>query len=175
MLDDGKLHVFLQLSKFSAQMGLPATSWDDQMYAQKGELYYNHAQTITWLPDYFNQVRGQLRVGISATTDNALAGDPNANHLGPYILTDADTECICFRHTCHVPLVYVPLSLAGPMTPWEAWFTIKAQIDTDNNAAYFSLLVDYLCSPITLITLNAPPASSLGVNPNAYWKRIFPC
>ena len=60
MLDDGKLHVFLQLAKFSSHMGLPATPLDDQMYAQKGELYYNQAQTVTWLPDYFNQVRGQL-------------------------------------------------------------------------------------------------------------------
>ena len=42
LLDDGKLlHVFLQLAKLSAQMGLPATSWDDQMHAQKEELYHN--------------------------------------------------------------------------------------------------------------------------------------
>ena len=75
-------------------MGLLATPWDDQMYAQKGELHYNQAQTVTWLPDYFNQVRGQLRVGTSAAIDTALAGDPTANHLGPYIATDADTECI---------------------------------------------------------------------------------
>ena len=167
MLDDGKLHVFLQLAKFSARMGLPATPWDDQMYAQKGELYYNQAQTVTWLPDYFNQVRGQLRVGTSAAIDTALAGDPNANHLGPYIATDADTECIRYRRTCYVPPVYVPLFLAGPMTPREAWFTVKAQIDTDNNAAHCAPLVDYLRASITLTTLNAPPALSLGVNPIA--------
>ena len=53
------------------------------------------------------------------------------------------------------------------MTPREAWFTVKAQIDTDNNAAHCAPLVDYLQASITLTTLNAPPALSLGVNPIA--------
>ena len=53
------------------------------------------------------------------------------------------------------------------MTPREAWFAVKAQIDTDNNAAHFAPLIDYLRASITLTTLNAPPALALGVNPIA--------
>jgi len=65
MLSDGKIHVFLQLAKYTARMGLPPTPGDDQLYAQKGELYHNQAQTVT---DYFNQVRTQLRVATSNAT-----------------------------------------------------------------------------------------------------------
>ena len=167
MLDDGKLHVFLQLAKYSARMGLPATPWDDQSFAQKGELYHNQAQTVKWLPTYFHQVGGQLRVGTVASIDTALVGDPNAESLGPYVAADADTELIRYRRTCYVPPVYVPLFLAGPMSPREAWFTLKAQIDTDNNAVACSPLVDYLRASLTLTTVNVLPALALTANPDA--------
>ena len=41
--NDGLLHVYLQLAKFHTCMGLPATTWDEQMYCQKGELYHNQS------------------------------------------------------------------------------------------------------------------------------------
>ena len=167
MLDDGKLHVFLQLAKYSARMGLPATPWGDQSFAQKGELYHNQAQTVKWLPTYFHQVGGQLRVGTVASIDTALVGDPNAESLGPYVAADADTELIRYSRTCYVPPVYVPLFLAGPMSPREAWFTLKAQIDTDNNAVACSPLVDYLRASLTLTTVNVLPALALTANPDA--------
>lgn len=167
MLNDGKLHVFLQLAKYSARMGLPATPWDDRMYAQKGELFHNQSQTVTWLPDYFYQVGGQLRVATAAAIDTALAGDPNAENLGPYNANDADTEVIRYRRTCYVPPAYVPLFLAGPMSPKQTWMTVKGQIDTDNNAADCEPLVDFMRAAITLTNLNALPALALTANPVA--------
>ena len=167
MLDDGKLHIFLQLAKYSARMGLPATPWDDQMFAQKGDLFHNQAQTVKWLTSYFHQVGGQHRVGTVASIDTALAGDPNAEHLGPYAAADADTECIRYRRTCYVPPVYVPLFLAGPLTPREAWIAVKGQIDTDNNAVSCAPLVDYFRAALTLTAGNALPPLAVAVNPVA--------
>jgi hypothetical protein len=148
-------------------MGLPPTPWDDQLYAQKGELYHNQAQTVTWLPDYFNQVRTQLRVATSNAIDTALAGDPNAAFLGPFVDADADTELIRYRRTCYVPPCYVPLFLAGPLTPRDAWNVVKHQIDADNNAVSCTAVVDYLRAAITLTTVNALPALALAVDPVA--------
>ena len=37
---DGKLHVYLQLAKYVPSFGLPATQWDNLMFAQKGELIF---------------------------------------------------------------------------------------------------------------------------------------
>ena len=102
-------------------MGLLATPWDDEMFAQKSELFHNQAQTINWLASYFHQVSGQLCVGTSAYIDTTLSDDSNAESLGPFVAADADTQCIRYRRTCYVPLVYVPLFLAGPLTPKEAW------------------------------------------------------
>jgi hypothetical protein len=137
------------------------------MYAQKGELFHNQSQTVTWLPDYFYQVGGQLRVATAAAIDTALAGDPNAENLGPYNANDADTEVIRYRRTCYVPPAYVPLFLAGPMSPKQTWMTVKGQIDTDNNAADCEPLVDFMRAAITLTNLNALPALALTANPVA--------
>ena len=90
-----------------------------------------------------NQLRAQLRVATPPAIDTALAGDPNAQLLGPFIDTDADTELIRYRRTCYVPPCYVPLFLAGPLSPRDAWIIVKSQIDTDNNAVSCSALVDY--------------------------------
>ena len=167
MLEDGKLHIYIQLATFSARMGLPPTPWEDKMFAQKGDLFHNQAQTVTWLPSYFHQVSRQLRVGTSANIETALAGDPNAESLGPFAAAAADTECIFYRRTCYVPPAYMSLFLAGPLSPREAWFTIKGQIDTDNNAVSCSPLVDYLRAALTLTTPNASPALALAANPVA--------
>ena len=167
MLNDGKLHIFLQLAKYSARMGLPATPWDDLMYAQKGELFHNQSQTVTWLPDYFYQVGGQLRVATGAAIDTALAGDPNAEQLGPYNANDADTECIRYRRTCYVPPAYVSLFLAGPMSPRDTWLTVKGQMDIDANAADCAPLVDFMRAALTLTNPNALPALALIANPHA--------
>ena len=56
-------------------MGLPATAWDKQMYCQKGELYHNQAQMVTWNPAYFRQVNVAIRVLTKDAIDTAYAGD----------------------------------------------------------------------------------------------------
>jgi len=39
-LQDGKLHIFLQLARFDTRMGLPAaTPWDNTLYVQKGQIF----------------------------------------------------------------------------------------------------------------------------------------
>jgi len=168
MLSDGRLHIFLQLAKYTVRMGLPPTPWDDQRFAQKGELYHNQAQTVTWLPDYFNQVRTQLLVATPNAIDTALAGDPNAASFGPFVDGDANTEVIRYRRTCYVPPCYVPLFLAGPLNPWDALNVVtKHQIDADNNAVSCAAVVDYLRAAITLTTANALPVLALTLHPVA--------
>ena len=54
-LPDGKLHIFLQLARFDTRMGLPATPWDNRLYVQKGELFHNQAQLVTWESSYFHE------------------------------------------------------------------------------------------------------------------------
>ena len=77
-LQDGKLYIFLQLARFDAHMGLPATPWDNLLYVQKGELFHNQAQLVAWHSSYFHQANASLRVQTSAAIDTSFAGDPAA-------------------------------------------------------------------------------------------------
>ena len=61
-LPDGKLHIFLQLARFDARMGLPATPWANSLYVQKGEHFHNQAQLVSWESTYFHQANVSLRV-----------------------------------------------------------------------------------------------------------------
>jgi len=154
LLPDGKLHVFVQLSRFAQRMGLPQTQWDNVSFAQKGDLFHNQAQMVVWEPDYFHQVAGQIRVGTAATIDTALAGDPDAIFLGPYDDADAGTELIRVRRTCYVPPSYVPLLLGGPMSPRDAWQVLRGQLQVEGNELSCKPLVDFLRAAITLSQAN---------------------
>ena len=59
-LQDRKLHLFLQLARFNTSMGLLATPWDNSLYVQKGELFHNQAQLVTWQSSYFHQANASL-------------------------------------------------------------------------------------------------------------------
>ena len=100
---DKSLHVYVQLERFETRMGLPATPWDNLMFASKGELRHNHHQTIIFHSDNF-LATGRTRVATADAIDAALAADANPDiRLGPYADGDAGTEVIRTRHTCFVP------------------------------------------------------------------------
>jgi len=52
---DGKLHVYLQLAKYVPSFGLPATQWDNLMFAQKGKLILNQSVQVNWDDAYFTR------------------------------------------------------------------------------------------------------------------------
>jgi hypothetical protein len=156
-LADGKLHIFIQLAKFEARMGLPATPWDGQLFAQKGDLFHNQSQLVTWDTTHFHQIAAPLRVNTAAAIDNAFAGDPAAATLGPHADADPDTELIRYRRTCYVPPAYVPLFLAGPLTPRQAWETCRAQIVADQREIDCAPLIDYFRAAITRSVVNQLP------------------
>jgi hypothetical protein len=157
-LADGNLHIFLQLAKFEARMGLPATPWDGQLFAQKGELFHNQSQLVMWDTSLFHQAAAPLLVGTPAAIDNAFAGDGTASNLGPHAPGDPDTELIRYRRTCYVPPAYVPLFLAGPVTPRQAWETCRAQIVSDRKEQDCAPLIDYLRAAITRSVVDQIPA-----------------
>lgn len=165
LLPDGKLHIFLQLARFDARMGLPPTAWDNHSYVQKGELFHNQAQLVSWDTAYFHQGQASLRVQTPAAIDTSFAGDPAATFLGPHDPLDADTELIRYRRTCYVPPAYVPLFLASPVTPRQAWETCRAQIVTDNREVECAPLIDYFRAAITRTTANVLPSLAVA-SPN---------
>ena len=46
--DDNLLHIYLQLEKFEPRFWFPASSLDNRMSIEKGELHYNNHQLVEW-------------------------------------------------------------------------------------------------------------------------------
>ena len=158
--DDQKLHIYLQLEKFHTRLGLPATPYDDRLFIGKGELHHNSHLLVEWNAAYFAQTNN-IRVPSVDLVDNAYAADVAANILGPYGANDVDTEVLRIRSTCFVPPAYVPLFLAKPLTPREAWDIIKSQIYTDQRQVACTPLLDYLRCALTRTQLGLPPVLAI--------------
>ena len=162
---DNRLHLYLQLARFNARMGMAATPWDGNLYVQKGELFRNHGLTVHFHDEYFNQVQNQIRVPSPAAIDASYAGDPDAIILGPYNQNDADTELIRCRRTCYVPPPYAALFLAGPLTPRQAWERVRGAIVNDGREGACSPLLNYLRAALTRSLDNQPPFLALTAAP----------
>jgi hypothetical protein len=167
LMHDERLHVYLQADKFHPRLGLPATPWDDLIYAQKGDLHRNQAVLIEWKSDYFRQLNQQLLVPSAATIDTVIAAQPEVDLLGPYAPADAGTELIKVRRTCFVPPRYVPLFLAGPITPREAWERVRGQIVVEGQEVACQALIKFLQAAITRAVAGAAPLVSLVESPVA--------
>jgi hypothetical protein len=157
----GHLHVYLQADKFHPRLGLPATPWDDLVYAQKGDLHRNQAVLIEWKAEYFRQLTQQILVPTAATIDTVFAAQPEAEVLGPFAQDEAGTELIKVRRTCFVPPRYVPLFLASPLKPREAWERVRGQIVTDGQSVACLALIKYLQAALTCATAGAAPLLAL--------------
>ena len=160
--DDLRLHVYIQLDRFHQRAGLPATPWDDSTFIGKGELHHNSHIMVRFRDEYFNRCNNTLVPDI-ATINAAYAADPNANILGPFNANDAGVLATRARRTCFVPPPYVPLFLAAPLSPREAWDAVYTQIVNDNKEAMCAPLLTYLrCAITTPIANNSP---SIAVQP----------
>jgi hypothetical protein len=162
LMHDDHLHVYLQADKFHPRLGLPATPWDDLIYAQKGHLHRNQAVLIEWKSDYFHQLNQQLLVPASAATIHTVfAAQPEAEFLGPYAQGEAGTELIKVRCTCFVLPRYVSLFLPGPIKPRETWERIRGQIVIEGQEVACQALIKYLQAALTRAAAGAPPVLSL--------------
>jgi hypothetical protein len=163
----GKLHAYLQADKFHARMGLPATPWDDLIFAQKGDLHRNQAVIIEWKADYFRQLNQQLLVPTTVTIDATLAAQPELELLGPYAQAEDGTELIKVRRTCFIPPRYVPFFLREPLTPREAWERVRGQVVLDGLEGDCHAMVKYLQAALTRPADGADPLLNLGDPPTA--------
>jgi len=80
---DGKLHVYLQLAKYVPSFGLPATQWDNLMFAQKGELILNQSVQVNWDDAYFTHATAVRVLEPANLSTQLTAADPADRFLAP--------------------------------------------------------------------------------------------
>lgn len=127
---DNRLHLYLQLDRTTPCMGMVATSWENRTFLGKEELHHNSHLMVKFDNDYWQRSNAFFSTD-DAAIDNALTADPNAETVGLFTAADAGAAQYRTRSTCFVPPAYVGLFLAAPLTPRQAWTTVKAQIVAD--------------------------------------------
>ena len=161
--DDNKLHIYLQVDHVTTRLGMAATGWEDRTFLGKGDLHHNQHVLVEFENDYWNRTAVYYS-GNDAAIDNGLTADPNAQALGPWTAADAGAIQIRSRSTVFVPPSYVNLFLAAPLTPRQAWETVRAQIVADGREADCAPLITYLRLALTIEHVG-DTESPLAINP----------
>lgn len=151
-VDPGRVVLFHRVSQFSARIGMPATPWDNQAFAFKGDVHRHQIVTVNWVQDYFYQIQAQIRVPTVQEANQQLTAQPQAILLGPYNNNDAGTELIRTRRSMYVPPRYVNQFISEDLTPAEAYNRFVGVATADGTMNACAPLVDWLRAAITRST-----------------------
>ena len=125
--DPGRVFMLHSVSYYTSRMGRPPCRWDDETFANCGDVAYGTAPLAQWDPAYLHLAPAVL-VPSAAAIDTSIASEPDLKLLGPYRAGDAGVESICCRKTVYVPAPYVGLLLGADLTPIESWHRVRGAI-----------------------------------------------
>ena len=127
--DPGRVSMFHSVSYYASRMGRPSCCWDDETFANRGDVAYGTAPLAQWGPAYLHFAPVVL-VPSAAAINASIASDPYLKLLGPYRLGDSGVENIRCRMTVYAPAPYVGLLLGADLTPIEAWHRARGPSPT---------------------------------------------
>ncbi|MHA7856415.1 hypothetical protein [Marinobacter shengliensis] len=142
--DMGKVVLIHRVTKYAARIGMPATPWDDKLFAFVGEVTHQQIMSVEWDQAFFNQVPAQVRVPTNDTAAQLLAQAPAPSHFGPFDANDAGTKLIRTRRTMYVPPAYVGLFLGQELEPVVAYSRLVGVATADGRLDALAPLVDWL-------------------------------
>ena len=154
--DNGQCQIMIQLDKISSRLGLPDNQWTGRMFVQHGDLVHNQSR-ITELPDAAFNAASAVRVGLPATIQAALAGDPDLQVMEPFAPDDAAAEVVRSRKICFLPPPFVPALLAGPITARQAWTIVYDKCVAEGWEESCAPLLNYLRCALTRTQVGNPP------------------
>ena len=134
------------MAKFTPRLGQPPSGWDNQAFANVGDLVHNNAVIVNWEQENFNQT-AQVRIPTVDTIAAALAAEDPAHPidlLGPYNNGDAGTEVVKVRRTVYLPACFARHFIDTPLSPKTARQIMSALIiGTPEEAALTQFLLGY--------------------------------
>ena len=160
-LEPSRISLRHSVSNYASQMGRPPCRWDEENFANHGEVSYGTAPLANWYTTYLH-LSPAVHVLSAASMDTSLAGDTNLTLLGPYGEGDAGVETIrCCKTVC-VPAPYVGLLLVADLTPIEAWHCLRGAIVNAAVEEACWTLIDWLRA--ALVRAGSENYSALMVN-----------
>jgi hypothetical protein len=162
----GTLLLVHRPAKYPVTMGQLATPWDNRAFAFAGDVQGTvggFINIVEFPNDAFhvaggNGVATQLRIPTAAFLDEAFAGDPHVQTVGPFVEGDAGTEVARTRQYMYVPPKYVPILLEQRLSPREAWTRVQGAITLDGAAEACAPLLTWLRATCTIATNRPVPA-----------------
>lgn len=91
--------------------------WDNQLLGLLDDVIGQTFTVVPLEPRWFQRVQGTTTVPTNAHLDQLLAGQPNDELVGPFAVTDANTEQVGTRHCMFLPFQIMPLFLGTKLTP----------------------------------------------------------
>ena len=125
--DLGRISLMHLVSHYANWMGHPPCHWENETFANRGNVTFGTAPLSQWGPAYLHLATA-VHVPSAAMIDAAIAGDADLKLLRPYIAGDAGVESVRCRKTVYVPAPYVGLLLSGNLTPVEAQQRLRGAI-----------------------------------------------
>ena len=140
--DPGLIHVIHRASRKPATLGGPVTPWDDGTYAIANDVV-GTAYTVVEFGDLNTENVPTIRVLSDEALTQQLAANVNMEVVGP-LLAAANTMNVRTRVVTFIPFRYVPLFLAGPMKPREAWERVSTAIEANGHTNACRSLLTWL-------------------------------
>ena len=133
--EPGRVSLLHLVIHYASRMGRPPCRWDNETFANRGDVSYGTAPLAQWDPAYLH-LAPAVHVPSAAVIDAAIAGDPDLKLLGPYGSGDAGVESIRCLKTVYVPAPYVGLLLCSDLTTVEACQRLRGAIVNWLRAAF---------------------------------------
>jgi hypothetical protein len=146
--------------RYPRMIGIPSR-WDDKVFAFAGDVEEGTVISVNFPDDAFDPAGGGTvvyRPSTSARIDELLAAAPDAELLGPFVVTDAQVRRSSTRNMMYVPPRYVPIVAARRLTPRQLWTDLVGAIRADGNEVPCAALVNWVA-----LALVRPIAGEPGV------------
>jgi hypothetical protein len=143
----GLIYAIHSVTKFAAQLGQPATQWDNRLFGSINKVVGNQNPTTVELPaNAFSRQNGGKLFGVAHPQRMvAMHGaDPALELLGEFTNFDAGTELVKSRNMVTIPHRYMRHFLNGPLTPRQAWEVVGHDIVSHNDAVSCAPLLTFL-------------------------------
>jgi hypothetical protein len=143
----GLIYAIHLVTKFAAQLGQPATQWDNRLSGSIDEVVGNQNPATIELPvDAFSRQNGGnlFRVAHPQRMVAMYGADPALELLGEFANFDAGTELVQSRNMVLIPHRYMRHFLNGPLTPRQAWEVVGYDIILLNDAVSYATLLTFL-------------------------------
>ena len=169
------LHIVIQ---FPTRLGNPPMQWDTRTFDSKGDVFFGRIVVLDWDERYTRQIRVAKYIPTAASIGVALAADLDILLFGLFDAVNSDFNAGRVLFAVYVPPLFVPIMLAGYLTPLQAWTSLRAVIVSTGQEVGCRDIVEWLRVKIlrgavdqrSILSIQDPTAPLANANLLLHWQ-----